>query len=414
MVASFAGCIISGITVSAAEYSIQPSVNSRVTNNDNLLLSSDGAETETFFLEFTPRVRARRATEKWQADLDVSASFLRFEDDDFDSDNQNFSLQLTRRAETVLFQVVALNARQTTRSVDLDELGEIGFDIERRDRQYLRPSVTWTLNPTNQLAFGISGDNVHYGGFNFSDYDYYNADIAWTHQFDEKTQFNMSAFGSDYSSSPPGPQLTISEECSTERPPLGFIQNSSSETVGVRVGGNRQPNSRLSYRGSVGYRQVDSAANGTCVFQFPGQETFNDSSTSEGLVLDTGFDYRGESYQVSFSLSRSVSPAGVGSVTERDDLRASWSYRFSELVTFSLAATAFNLESLNPDRPLEREGFQIAPRAVWKITEKLSLNGGIVFRSTESLSTQNPQDKRDGLSTYIGFNYNFKPIRFTR
>ena len=173
-----AACLASVLSTQAAEYLIEPSIKGRISYDSNLLLNADGSEVKTFLLDLSPRLRARMSTGKWQADFDGSVTAERLEDDDFDTDNQTVSLQVTRRTETMQFQIAALNSRQSTRSVELDQVGEIGFQVERRDRQFVRPSVTWTLNPTNRLVFGVSGDNVHYGGLDFSDYDYYSADIA--------------------------------------------------------------------------------------------------------------------------------------------------------------------------------------------------------------------------------------------
>ncbi|MFK8031953.1 MAG: hypothetical protein AB8G18_17110 [Gammaproteobacteria bacterium] len=417
ILASAACGLLAGPFSLAADYQVQPSIKGRLTNDDNLLLNNDGLEIETLLFVVTPRLQVTRSTEKWQATVDASLTAERLEVDDFNSDNQNLTIQLIRQAETVQFQLVALNDRGNTRVNELDELGQVGVGVDRRDRQYIRPGATWTLNAKNRLAFGVSGENVHYGGLVFSDYDNFAADVAWTHQFDEKTQFNVSTFASEYTAAPPVARPNQFEVCDFTSivvpgvginfARLGSIDSFESETVGVQVGGSRQPTRRFSYRGSLGYRSVTNtndvlcAANGLNVT----------SGSSDGFILDTGANYQGEKYGVDVSFARSITPVGLGFLTERDNFRLNMSYRFTEHLTATFLVNGFNTQSIDEGFAFEQEGFRVAPGMNWRFNEKLSLNGGVIYRSAESLFVEG---ERDGLSVYVGFNYNFKPVRFTR
>ncbi len=415
-----------GVPTFAAEYVLQPSVAGELTHDTNLLLSRDDQENESLYLKMSPRLRGSVSTGQWQAVGDVTASFIRFDDNEFDTDNQKISLQLTRTSERFLLQVSALNDRQSTRGVELDDLGEVDFGVERRDRQYIRPSATWTLNPTNRISVGVSAENVHYGGVQFSDYDYYGADFVWTHQYDEKTQFSVTTFGSEYLSTPPLPRGAESDECGISGffpvivPGVGIdfvevrqgvVEDFDSGTLGVQLGASRQPNSRFSYRGSFGYRNVETTNSGRCLVAEDGRNSFNTSSSSDGFVLDTGMAYQGEKYGIDLSLSRTVSPVGLGFLTERDSFNLNVSYRYSERISLGFLIYGFSTESIDDDLNYERDILRITPKFTWRVTEKFKLNGGVRFRSVKTL---NSGGTRDGIVTYLGFDYAFKPTRLSR
>ncbi|MEM7082664.1 MAG: hypothetical protein AAF465_08015 [Pseudomonadota bacterium] len=407
LVLAFAGAGVT-LPLAAAEFVLEPSFNSRLTQNDNLLMSPDDRRIETFLLELSPRLRASASAEKWRVTLDTRVTLERFDDDEFDFDNQNVSLQMTRRTETLSFNFVAQNARQNTRGTELQELGVIGFEVDRRDSQYFRPSVTWTMNPTNQLTVGGSFSNVHFDGFSFSDYDYYTADVSWAHQWDEKTRFDITAFGNEYQSAPPTAMIDSFFACV-----FGFdgIDRFDSETLGISVGFNRQSSTKLSYRGSVGYRDVTNENERRCREIDNSLRIIQSEGKSDGFVLDTGLTYQGETYGVDFSLAREVTPAGLNFLTERDSFTLNVTYRFTEKLTGSLLVAGFETASIDESIPFERDGLRVGPRVIWQIDNKLSVNGGVLYRTFESLTVSG---RREGINIFAGFNYRFTPTRFSR
>ena len=71
----------------------------------------------------------------------------------------------------------------------------------------------------------------------------------------------------------------------------------------------------------------------------------------------------------------------------------------------------YSTESIDEGLEFDRDGLRITPSVNWRVNQMLSVNGGIRYRSNESLTTTG---EREGVMAFVGFDYRFKPTTFSR
>lgn len=388
-------------SICAAEYTIAPSISARAFFDDNLLMNTTG-KIKSFGMELQPSVKAAASSDTWRYELDASLGFYRLEDDLYDSDDQNITFNAIRVTPTTIWQFTGRNQRASSRTTELDATGLVDPQAQRRDTQSFRPAVQWNLDAKNRLTFGMTVDNVHYDALSFDDYDNYGGDISYARQYTEKTSLELTAFGSLYKS----------ENFKTSCAGVFFATDSGefeSETYGLRGGFRHQFSEQLNFGASVGRRQVASSAFvRTCFFGSPFLQ--QRASEKSGLVLDASLGYVGEKYKIDASLSRAVNPAGLGFLIESTDFSIYGEYQFAERLLGQIYIIGFDNKSVDDDVAFARNGVRVQPGFSWRFSERWWLNGGLRYRTVDSLDTL----ERKGLQTFVTVKYDFKPWRASR
>ncbi|NNF16568.1 MAG: hypothetical protein HKN70_07455, partial [Gammaproteobacteria bacterium] len=127
-------------------------------------------------------------------------------------------------------------------------------------------------------------------------------------------------------------------------------------------------------------------------------------------VLDANIEYKGEAYRIDASLSRSVSPVGLGFLIESTELSVRGDYRLSETLTARISLSAYDNEAVDSSVQFAREGIRIQPWVSWRVSEQWKLDGGVRYRTRDSLNTV----ESEGFNVFVGATYNFKPWTASR
>ena len=412
----------------AVEYRFDPAIQLRTLFDDNLDMRIPGEEIISFGVDVAPQLRATATSDTWQFAFNGKLNFVQFEDEVFNSEDQDVSFRMTRTTPRTVFQLDLANIRREDVTAGIQDIDELARINERVDRQIFSPAFQYILSPKNRVVISGTIANTHYDALNFNDFDYNGVTIGWTHQFDERTTFDINVEATDFDSVTPFQLALDSLACRSDVPEVTFNSNGfGSESLGINIGATYQWTEQLLVRASVGTRETDSEQdivgcgdvidvqiiNGQLVFfTQPLQQT--PTSSADSLLLDLGMQYRGEKYDLTLNLSRSVEPVGLGFLSQRDSAILNIDYKLAEKITASLISRYNNVDGLDEalSSNFGRENFMIQPSLNWRVTEQWTVNGGVRFRQVENEDALGV--RREGFQVFAGARYKFKPTLISR
>lgn len=438
-----AAALTTVLPVNAAEYLVTPRLDQRVSYDNNLQLNRADDETQAYMYRLTAGADLAASGDRWRLDGGLALEAVKFDEDEFNSDNQFANIAARWFGQRSLFQFSAGIRRQAQRTAELEGSGLLGLEATRVEQLNIRPSVQLQLSERYQLTFGASLNEQNYETLNLNDYKNYGVDVSLARQMSDRMSVDVSIFGQEFETEvrdfdscgsfgvfPIDGQFVFGRSCNF------FGRNRESTTYGIQFGVRRAVSEGLQWNFSIGARDVESRdvlsdVLSDCIFDpslttllGPCTEVGNLSAadTSTGVIANTGLDYRSERWRHVASLERSVSPVSLGFLVETDVARLRSQYQLRPTMTANADITYLSSGAATSASLFDRDYVSVQASLNWRVTERWRVVPGVRWREQDNANLgfdpDNPTSVErviaDSFSVFVNINYRPKQIQFSR
>ncbi len=335
--------LLSGMAM-ATDYSLEGVVRYNAGHDDNLQLSEqpDSSLSQTT----SGRLNFSGASEQTQAGIDAQLWMRRYNSSGFDSDDQAITTHLAHRSERNQWSLDFSAIRDSTLTSELLDSGRLE-SAERHEQYAVTPGWSYQLSEKDLLSLQGSYVISSYSGESYTDYDYWQTQLLWTHSLTERLRAFVSFDHSDYQSQ------------ALQYPDSQTYATASTEN-GLQVGGDYQLSENISASLLVGKSrsendvQIGDPLNYCARFSGTPQQVFfplcalQDTETSLATYKGS-IAFTRERSQFSLSASRGTEPSSNGYVQQTDQANLAWQHRAFEQGTIRLSAT-FGKTDASDDR----------------------------------------------------------------
>jgi hypothetical protein len=336
----------------ASEYSLEYSVEAGYEYNDNVGFSSDD-EIDVSGGLITFPVTLTRRTERLETALSGEATSTKYDDSDFDSDDQDLNLRSSYQLERGGLNGYAGYKRDSTRTSEFLDTGVVGLRATRVERASAGASGDYMFTEKNGILLGADYSDVEYDSPIYSDYDYVSGNFGWRHQWREQTSLILQGTASRYEN-----------DGETEV---------TSDTLGVQAGFETQVSEALKASLLMGWAGVetDYSSNSTQLSQS------NDSN--DVFQMNGKLRYRQERYDLSAEVRSGTRPSGDGTLNEDHQVNLKYGYSVTERSNLDLTLIVGTTESLESDTNRERDYARARVRLDYRLTESWYVAGTYMF-----------------------------------
>lgn len=327
----YSGC------VTAADYSAGGHFRQDASYDNNIQLSAN--RQSAFGHTSSASFDAAAETEQTSASLDSQILFRRFDVKGYDSDDQNFSGNISHSYERSTIGMRLSAVRDSTLTSELLDSGRT-FNSDRHEQYSASPNWSYKFSESDLLTLQGSYATSHYAGVSYTDYRYWQTSLLWTHSINERLRGFAQASYSDYQSDP----LPSA---------FGMSYASGSKSTGVQIGGDYQLSE--SFSASVLGGITESRANiqvndplSFCpnadfyalFFGFSSPLCTLKNSTSTSSTLDGSLSWSNARNDIKLDINRSTQPSSNGYEQLTNQLNFNWRYRLWEYGALGLTLTA--------------------------------------------------------------------------
>ncbi len=397
-----AACSLLAFACEAAEWVIEPSVESRASNTDNINLTPNVHENVPA-LSVSPRVTFARRTEATDIAGTASLGFNRYPgNSELDADDAGLSLTSQWRNERSSYGVAAAYIRDSTLQT---ELATTGIVQARRQRDLVTLSPSWSYSLTLRSSIFAQyqyGQSKYESGAGLSDNSSQQVSGGYRYLVSERTSATVSGSYSRYETDD-GSLLTRANSLSAA------ISHSLAErlTVGLGIGVRRSGTTITSTA-----LLCEFGALAICdFFGIPLQSVTATSRISDsGLSYNASADYNWEQTSANLSLSRDINPTASGPVVETDRFALGGSHQFSEKLSGD-ARGAYLVSRYVGGLGSDTEYFSLNASLSRRLDEWWSAGAGYSFAHQK---VKNAPDSASANTVYLSISYNWPRISISR
>jgi hypothetical protein len=400
---------VSSALLNAAEYSVQSQVSMVADHDDNIRLSASD-EDAVAGARVTPSAMLAYKTETLEASLDVEAEFSRFNDSNYDSDDQDVGFALSQKGELLIWGLTADVVRDSTRTSDPLRV----IDIERREQYSIAPYAEYWLGENVRLNGSLSYSETDYENkVNYTSYSYAQGSIGLIYLLGKNGHVGFTAAASSYEGDP---LVSIAGS------PLSFFiaeSSSDSEALDYRLTAKYRFTEKISLSGQLGYSDRDNTYSECAqqfVFGFPGPRncvSLETESSSESV--DIVLDYSGEQHAFEASLGVSDSPSSEGVIVKNSTLSVVWNWQVSEngqlknsLQYGERETSDDSLDSLSVSNDVQRDYGNYKLRYSHRLTEEWFSHIEYRYRYNERSTLDDTAE-----SNVIALGFTYRPTKTT-
>lgn len=320
----------------ATDYSAEASFDVRTLYNNNLRMTEDD-KTEAVEYRTTPTLELGAETETTTAKLTSLLYFKRYDEDQFNSDDQTVQLNLSHEFEASSAGLNGGMYRDSTVTSEILSSGIIGETAERTIYYSLAPYWTYTLNEQNMLQFQGSYGKREYRNDDYTGYESYGGNVDWIRIFNERWKFVLSAKYSDvefdertYSIRFFG-QQAFSTRTKEKGLQVGLDHQWSENTMlQLRLGSSKSDQ-------TTSFNDLDNICTDPTYLLLismninPGANCSSlPTDTSRLSTVDLSWNWKTEVQEVGVNASKSTQPSSNGYVVDSIQLSSYWKYRLTE------------------------------------------------------------------------------------
>ncbi|PLW67052.1 hypothetical protein [Pseudohalioglobus lutimaris] len=286
------------IAVGANEYSFQYAVEAGYETDDNTRMTPDNKLDISGARVSLPATLATR-TERLTAELDGELVFSRFDEDAYDSDDQDLQGKVNYLLERGEIEGRAGYKRDTSRTGEFEDTGLVGLKANRRETATLGGSGDYLITTRNGVTGGLDYQSVDYDTILLNDYSFLRANGGWLHQLSERNRIRLEGYWSQF------------EDDSDPR-----FSADEAETLGAWLGFDSSLTEQVKGSISAGWASVETS--------FP-DELGLDDEEYDTFLLRGDLTYSDERSQWKIRLSSEPAGSGAGNVVE--EYRGSLDYQ---------------------------------------------------------------------------------------
>jgi len=400
----FAAAVIAAIAADApaAEWAIEPSVESRANMTDNINFMPNVHE-NVFNWTVAPKVVFASRTEATEVAGTASLGINRYPgNSQFDTNDANLSLTSQLHDERNSYGMSAAFIRDSTLA---SELATTGIVLARAQRNLVSASPSWNYSITERSSI-------------FAQYRYdkanYEAGAGLINYSNQQTSSGYQYLVSE------GTVATVSGSYSRYEADDGsFLTNS----YGLNVGLTHSPTESLTFGLGIGAQRSDTTITSSALlcefgsiavcnfFGIPLQPVTATSKTSDtGLSYNTSVDYKWERTSANLSLGRNTNPTGTGLVVQTDGLTVGFRHQFSEKLSAS-AGGAYLISRYLGGLAADTEYYRLDSGLSWKLDEWWTAGAGYSFAYQK---VKGVPDSASANTIFLSISYNWPKISMSR
>lgn len=390
------------MAVHAAEWAIEPSIDSRANITDNINLTPN-VHDNVFGWSVGPRVTFARRTEATEVAGTASLGINRYPgNSSLNTDDASLSLASQLRDERNTYGLSAAYIRDSTLQTELATTG-IALTRAQRDLVSLSPSWSYSLTERSSVFAQYRYDQAHYQtGVGLVDYSNQQGSGGYQYLLSERTAATLSGSYSRYKADD------------------GSILQTS---YGVNIGLTHNPVERLTLAFGIGSRRSDTKITNTAtfcpfgpviicnIFGIPLETLTATSDTSNsGLSYNASADYKWESTTANISASRDINPTGSGLVVQTDRLAAGIGHQFNEKLSGNINA-AWLVSRYIGGLSGDIDYYNLNSSLSWKLDEWWTAGTGYAFSYQK---VKGAPDSANANAVYLSISYNWPKISISR
>jgi len=381
--------IISQVSsIQAAEWTLDGRVNQDMAYDDNIRMQSGADKRSSFIYEFSPQLNAGYKSGATQITANVGYGVEVYTNKlETVRHKVNSSVAGSYQTQSVNYGLNASYNLQPARNVAADDTGNFNSNSARTSWS-ISPTIAYTLTEQDTLNASVQyGQSLYSKDDNatisdsLADNDNVGLNLGWAHRWSEKYTTTLSAGAAFYQSD-------------------GNLRKTSNKSYSLTLGNSYQFNERWNVIFDAGYRYTDSE-NTLAGLVF--------NNTSQGFLINTALNYKGEVISSGLSFNQSMNPGGNGELNEQSRVALDFSYRLTETLT-AQASTQYQKTKSVSTFIAANDRSNITANAVlnWKVTPFVFLNASYTYRkqiSDQVLNgvTDNPDSNRIMLT--LGYNW---------
>ena len=369
-------------SVSAVEYSTTAQIEGGFETDNNVRLVADDEDSVTGF-HLSPRFTGKARTPTLNAQLSLDLDSYRFDDSNFDTDDQDLILRLKRQLQTSEIGVTGGWKRDSTLTSELEDTGRVTDSAVRREDASVAPYWQHVLDQRNDLRVDVNYHDVTYGADNFSDYEVISTTVAWLHELNERTGLQLQLYASNYEAD-------------------SFLQ-AESDSYGLRGGFETALTERLQLNVLVGASRVETSYHSILANGSDERDT--------ATFVDSSLNYSSERSRWSVHFSSDAMPSGDGLLSVNNRISTSWVYQLSQRLESTLRALYGENEALDDRINNKRNYANFEASMLYQLTQELDFIARYRHREQDY---ENRSGSADSDALFLTLHYSPDGVRWSR
>ncbi len=312
----------------ANEYSFEYAVEGGYETNDNVRMTQDDELDISGARVTLPATLATRS-ERLTATLDGELMFSRFDEDAYDSDDQDLQGRANYLLERGEVEGYAGYKRDTTRTGEFDDTGVVGLKANRRETASFGGSGDYLITTRNGVTGGLGYRSIDYDSVLLNDYSFLNANGGWLHQWSERSRLRLEAYWSRY-----------------ENDSNTGSGAEESDSIGAWLGYDVDLSEQIKGSLSAGWANVES--------KYPAGSGLDDEEF-DSFLLQGDLTYIQERSRWKVTVKSEPSGSGAGNVVEHYMGSLDYQFKWTERSKIKAFAVAGRRESFRDDNDASRD-----------------------------------------------------------
>lgn len=347
-----AGCLllVTGSAL-AVEWSVTTLVSAGVETDDNVGLVPENPHAVSGY-GFSPQITGRARTPTVDAQVALGLDFDRFDDSNYDSDDQDLTFSVKHVDRINEYGVTGGLKRDSTRTSELEDTGRFSDRAIRKENARITPYWTHRLDERNSVKLGLNYQDVTYQAANYSDYQLGSSTLSWVHQLTGYTAWQIQFYTSNYNAE-------------------GF-RDVESDASGLRLGYETALTQRLELKVLVGASRIDTSYQSTFLVNTPGGAvviTGGDDDQATTAFADMVLTYTSARSLWNVRLNTDAVPSGDGYLRVNNRVDADWIYQLTERIETVIAILYGEAESLDDRVDDKRDYINFEAGVLYRLTE---------------------------------------------
>ena len=343
----------------SAEWTAEPAMRFELQYHDNPRLTNQRHNGEMSAVA-SPNLKMGVKTPQSALKGDARLNIVRYsEEHDFDSNDLYLDMTSQHKTQRSLWALDAAYDYNTTVTSEFEETGLVQESIRRKFTEIV-PSWQSTITEKTILALNYAHTAVDYvDGSSVGLFDYDNQVVSMNiaHQYSQRTKVTATIMASHYDSPGSGAEF---------------------DNAAITLGAEWSVAENLQAGLSVGRRDTKSSI----------RDQIDDEDN--GLVLSGSFNRASPLTIWTGSLTRTITPSGLGYAVLNDHLLLSFNKKMTQMLRFVVKADAYRYKSLREEiSGIDRLYSQFETGLNWRLTRDWSITASYRYR-------QQKYDQQDG------------------
>lgn len=368
-------------SIQAREYSFEYNVEGGYEYNDNIGMRPNDEIDVSGGIVTAPATLTMRS-ERSESSLMGELTSAKFDDSDFDSNDQNLQGKTSYQLERGELAGYAGYKRDSTRTSEFLDTGIVGFRATRVDDATAGVSGDYMLTEKNGVVIGADYSDLNYDSPLLQDYDYVSGYAGWQHQWTERTRLRLQGIANRYENDA---NIKV-----------------TSDSLGAQVGFDSSISESLTASLLAGWVNVDTD------YSTNSSTTRPNDDSSDVFQMKGSLNYRQERYDLSATIRSGTRPSGDGTLNKNNQLNVNYRYHVSERSRLDLGLVAGTNSSLdNSGIDSDRDYARTRVRIDYRISQSWYVAGTYQFSYQD-------RDNEDGHanSNQINVSLIFQPQKY--